>query len=465
MIKFNCLIATLCLGMLSTSGIFAADSKKRKPNIIYVMLDDAGYGDFSEFGSPHVKTPTFDRLCAEGMKFTDHYSGSAVCAPTRCVLMTGLHTGHCRRRDNTAKALLKELSQENGRPLVFLEDEDVTVAEALKEAGYYTAGVGKWALGNPGSTGAPENQGFDYWYGYLDQVHAHDHFPAEIWDGGKMVPVPGNADGKKGTYIPYQQEAKALQLIREHRDQPFFLYMAVTPPHGAYIIPTDDPAFAMYEGIPGGNQVQHYAAMVTRTDQTVGKVMDLLKELGIDEDTIVFYTSDNGPNLPFVKAINSAGGLRGTKRQLYEGGIRAAMAVRWPGEIKAGVSSDFVWDMRDVFPTLCQLADVQAPPHLDGMSVLPTLRGKEQRPRMMHYWEIHSPFQQAVRFGDWKGIRFGTEEPLELYNLEQDRGEAENVADANPGLVRKLEAFLNSSRTESKYFPAKTNRVVRRKKK
>jgi arylsulfatase A-like enzyme len=166
-----------------------------------------------------------------------------------------------------------------------------------------------------------------------------------------------------------------------------------------------------------------------------------------------------------VKAINSAGGLRGTKRQLYEGGIRAAMAVRWPGEIKAGVSSDFVWDMRDVFPTLCQLADVQAPPHLDGMSVLPTLRGKEQRPRMMHYWEIHSPFQQAVRFGDWKGIRFGTEEPLELYNLEQDRGEAENVADANPGLVRKLEAFLNSSRTESKYFPAKTNRVVRRKKK
>ena len=460
-----CLMAIVVFGIVSTTNLRAADASDRKPNIIYVMLDDAGYGDFSAFGSPHVKTPTFDRICAEGMKFTDHYSGSAVCAPTRCVLMTGLHTGHCRRRDNTAKGLVKELSEKNGRPLVFLEHEDVTVAESLRQVGYYTAGVGKWGLGNPGSTGVPENQGFDYWYGYLDQVHAHDHFPDQIWDGGKMTPVPGNQGGAKDTYIPYEQEAKALQLIREHKDEPFFLYLAVTPPHGAYVIPTDDPVFAMYEGIPGGTQVQHYAAMITRTDQTIGKVMELLNELQIDDDTIIFYTSDNGPNQPFAKAIQSAGGLRGVKRMLYEGGIRAAMGVRWPGHVPAGKESDFVWDMRDVFPTLCDLSGAAPPSHLDGMSVVPTLMGKEQQSREMHYWEIHSPFQQAVRFGDWKGIRFGTEESLELYDLGADPGETQNIARSNPEIVRRIEAFLASVRTESPYFPAKTKRVVRRNKK
>lgn len=449
----------------SMLGVWAAEASSKRPNIIYVMLDDAGYGDFSAFGSSHIKTPVFDRICAEGMKFTEHYSGSAVCAPTRCVLMTGLHTGHCRRRDNTAKALVKELSEKNGRPLVFLEDEDITVAESLQEAGYYTAGVGKWGLGNPGSAGVPEKQGFDYWYGYLDQVHAHDHFPEEIWDGGKMVVVPGNQAGKKGTYIPYEQERKALEIVREHKTAPFFLYLAVTPPHGAYVIPADDPVFAEYEGIPGGSQVQHYAAMVARTDQMVGRLLDLLQELGIDDDTIVFYTSDNGPNPPFIKAINSSGGLRGGKRMLYEGGIRAAMGVRWPGRVPAGRESNFIWDMRDVFPTLCELAGVKAPSQLDGMSVVPTLKGEEQQARSMHYWEIHSPFQQAVRFGHWKAIRFGTEEPMELYDLDQDPGEEQDVAQRNPTIVREIEAFLSVSRTESPYFPAKTKRTKKKKKK
>ena len=459
----------LWLGLLFVTVVerpaAAADVTQSKPNVIYIMLDDAGYGDFGAFGSPHVKTPAFDRLCKEGMKFTDHYSGSAVCAPTRCVLMTGLHTGHCRRRDNTAKALQKELSAKNGRPLVFLEDEDVTVAEAMKAAGYFTAGIGKWGLGNPGSSGTPEKQGFDYWFGYLDQVHAHDHFPEQIWDGGKMVDLPYNRNGKKGTYIPYLQETKSLEVIREHQDEPFFLYMAVTPPHGKYVIPTDDPTYAMYDGIPGGEQVRHYAAMITRIDQTVGKVLDLLDELQIADNTLVFYTSDNGPNAPFAKAINSGGGLRGIKRQLYEGGIRAAMAARWPGQIPAGVTSDFVWDMRDVFPTLCDVAGTETPDHLDGMSVLPTLLGKEQRGRSMHYWEIHSPFQQAVRFGNWKGIRFGTREPLALYDLQKDRAESTDVADENPELVAKLTAFLNSARSESPYFPEVQKRVVKRKKK
>ena len=450
----------------SACSLSAAKVEARKPNIIYVMLDDAGYGDFGAFGSEYVKTPTFDQICREGMKFTNHYSGSAVCAPTRCVLMTGLHTGHCRRRDNTAKALTKELSAKNGRPLVFLEPEDVTVAESLKQAGYFTAGIGKWGLGNPGSTGTPEKQGFDYWFGYLDQVHAHDHFPEEIWDGGKMVALPGNAGKQQKTYVPYLQEEKTLQLIRAHRDQPFFLYLAVTPPHGEYIIPTDDPTFAMYDGIPGGKQVQHYAAMITRTDQTVGKVLALLKELKIDEDTILFYTSDNGPNTPFVKAINSSGGLRGIKRQLYEGGLRAAMAVRWPGKIPAGKTSDLVWDMRDFFPTACDLAGATAPDHLDGFSVMPTLLGKPQADRReMHYWEIHSPFQQAVRHGKWKAIRYGTKEPLELYDLSRDRGERQNIAKQNPDVVAKLVAFLAEARTPSEYFPEKAKRSAKRNKK
>ncbi len=450
--------------LLLLPGSLTIAVEPSQPNIIYVMLDDAGYGDFGAFGSKYVKTPTFDRLCAEGMKFTNHYSGSAVCAPTRCVLMTGKHTGHCRRRDNTAKAFVKELSAQNGRPLVFLEDEDATVAEALKSAGYYTAGIGKWGLGNPGSSGVPEKQGFDYWYGYLDQVHAHDHFPAEIWDGGKMVALPENEGNKHVTYIPYKQEEKAIELIREHRDGPFFLYLAVTPPHGKYIIPMDDPAYAMYEGIPGGDTVRHYAAMITRADQTVGKVVDLLGELGIDDNTIVFYTSDNGPNPEFAKAIGSSGGLRGIKRELYEGGIRAAMTVRWPGKIAGGQTNDLIWDMRDVFPTLCALAGADAPAELDGQSVVPTLLGHAQKERQMHYWEIHSPFQQAVRFGRWKGVRFGTQDPLELYNLDDDIAEQHNVSASNPAIVKKLESFLNSSRTDSKYFPAVEHRAAKRSK-
>ena len=459
------LTGVLLIGVLAiASNACAAHADRQQPNIIYLMLDDAGYGDFGSFGSPYVKTPNFDRLCAEGMTFTNHYSGSAVCAPTRCVLMTGLHTGHCRRRDNTAKALTQELSKKNGRPLVFLEDSDVTVAEALHDVGYFTAGVGKWGLGNPGSAGVPEKQGFDYWYGYLDQVHAHDHFPDEIWDGGKMVSVPGNQNKKKETYIPYEQEKKALELIRQNKNKPFFLYLAVTPPHGAYIIPETDPAFAMYEGIPGSKQVQHYAAMITRTDQMVGKILDLLKELELDQNTIMFYTSDNGPNAPFAKAIDSAGGLRGTKRLLYEGGIRAAMAVRWPGGIPAGEKSSFIWDMRDVYPTLCELGGAKTHENLDGISVVPTLMGNAQKPRDMHYWEIHSPFQQAVRFGDWKGIRFGTEEPLELYDLKNDPQEKQNVATDNTAVVQKLETFLATARTDSPYFPAVHKKKPKKKK-
>ena len=442
----------LVFGGQAISRVYA---QEQRPNIIYIMLDDAGYGDFGAFGSPYVKTPHFDKICKEGMLFTQHYSGSAVCAPTRSVLMTGLDTGHTPRRDNTAKANKKELIKKNVRPLVFLEDADLTVAETLKKAGYATGGIGKWGLGNPGSSGVPEKQGFDYWFGYLDQVHAHNHFPEEIWENGSMHKLTGNENGKREQYVPYLQEEKTLDFIKKHKNRPFFLYLAYTPPHGAYIIPEEDPVFSQYEGIPGGKKVQHYAAMITRVDQTVGKVMKLLKELKLDDNTIVFYTSDNGPNKLFAENIKSAGGLRGTKRSLYEGGIRAAMAVRWPEKIAGGIQSDFIWDMRDFFPTACELAGAKIPKGLSGMSVLKTLKGKKQRGRKYHYWEIHSPFQQAVRMGKWKAIRYGTKEALELYNLSTDRAETKNVAAEHPYIIRKLKNFLKTARTPSPYFPAK----------
>jgi arylsulfatase A-like enzyme len=429
-------------------------AQERPPNIIYIMLDDAGYGDFGAFGSDYVKTPNFDRICEEGMKFTQHYSGSAVCAPTRSVLMTGLDTGHTPRRDNTAKGNKQELIDKNGRPLVFLNDSDYTVAEALKKAGYATGGIGKWGLGNPGSDGTPEKQGFDYWFGYLDQVHAHDHFSEEIWEGGKMIDLPGNKNGEQQQYVPYLQEEKTLEFIKDHQKQPFYLYLAYTPPHGKYIIPEDDPVFDQYKGLPGGEMVQHYAAMITRTDQTIGLVLDLLKELNLDEDTIIFYTSDNGPNPPFAKHINSGGGLRGIKRYLYEGGIRAAMAVRWPNKIPAGEVSEFVWDMRDFFPTACELANTKPPTGLNGQSVVTTLKGGKQATRKFHYWEIHSPFQQAVRMENWKAIRFGTKEVLELYDLSKDPSETNNIAEQHPEIIKEIKGFLQTARSPSPYFPA-----------
>jgi len=450
-------VATLGILFLTVSAdlLPSPGTGAERPNIIYVMVDDAGYGDL---GGPIVKTPTFDRMCDEGLRFTDHYSGSSVCAPTRCVLMTGLSTGHCRRRDNTAVAALDDFE---GRPLVFLEPEDLTVAEVLKQAGYTTGGIGKWGLGNSGSTGTPDKQGFDHFYGYLDQVHAHDYYTDWLWCDGEQQKVPGNQGKGRTTYAHDLFEQDTFDFIRKNKDRPFFLYLPYTLPHGKYEIPQDDPAVALYADKPWPQTVKNYAAMITKADRTVGKMLDLLKELGIDDNTIVFYTSDNGPNKPFLEPLGSGGGLRGIKRQLYEGGIRANMVVRWPGKVPAGKTSSFAWSMVDVFPTFCNVAGTATPPGLDGVSVLPTLMGKEQTPIDSIYWEIHHPFQQAVRMGQWKGIRFGTEEPLELYDLSEDEAETTDVAGDHPDVVKKIEADMAESRTESRYWPA----VKKRKKK
>ena len=446
---FLVLIAAIASSPLSSSRCDAMD----RPNIIYIMLDDAGYGDFGAFGSPHIKTPNFDRMCEEGTRFTHHYSGSAVCAPTRCVLMTGLHSGHCRRRDNTATAHQDDFKPE--RPLVFLEPEDITIAEVLQNAGYTTGGIGKWGLGNPGTDGSPDKQGFDHFYGYLDQVHAHSYYPDWLWLDGERQELPGNQNGREATYTHDLFEQDTLQFIRENKDGPFFLYLPYTLPHGKYEIPEDDPALEFYKDKPWSQSIKNYAAMITKADRTVGLILDLLKELHIDGDTIIFYTSDNGPNRQMLKPLNSGGPFRGIKRQLYEGGLRAAMVVRWPGNVPAGKTSEFAWSMVDVFPTLCELAATEAPSHVDGISVGPTLTGRKQKPHEFIYWEIHHPFHQAVRMGHWKGIRFGLKKPLELYDLTNDPGESNNVARQHKDVVEKIEKYLSTARTESRYFPGR----------
>lgn len=433
----------LIVALLScfAANTFAADTKQ--PNIIYIMLDDAGYNDFGAMGSKHVQTPAFDQMAAEGMRFTDHYSGSAVCAPTRCVLMTGLHTGHCRRRDNQAKAN-RDKTDDNG--LVFLQDEDVTVAEVMQKAGYVTGGIGKWGLGNPGFDGSPDKQGFDHFLGYLDQVHAHSYYTDWLWNDGKRMET-----GKR--YSHYFFEEDTLRFIRENQSKPFFLYLPYTLPHGKYEIPADDPAYQIYKDQKWPQQVKNYAAMITRADMTVAKILDLLKELDIDDNTIVFYTSDNGPNPPFLKDLKSNAPFSGIKRSLKEGGIRAAMTVRWPDVVPAGETSDFVWDMRDVFPTACDLAGVDAPAHLDGISVLPTLKGESQAGHPHLYWEFPVRSQQAVRMGKWKGYREGTKSPLELFDLTSDPAEKNNLASKHPQIVQQIETIMAQSHVPSEFWP------------
>jgi len=414
----------------------------RKPNIIFVMLDDAGIGDFGCYGSKAVRTPVMDRMAAEGMRFTQAYTGSPICGPCRCILMTGMHAGHATRRNNRAGDNPPSEGKDKG--LVPLRAEDYTVASLLKSAGYVTGGFGKWGLGNPGTTGAAEKKGFDVFFGYYDQVHAHDYYTDHLVRNGENVPQPAKS------YSHNAIAAEAMKFIRDNKDKPFFLYLPYTLPHGNYVIPSDEP----YTNEPWPQQVKNYAAMITLADRDVGRMLDLLKELKLDNDTIVFYTSDNGPNPPFIKALNSNAGLRGAKGNLYEAGIRMPMVVRWPGQVPAGAVSDFAWTFADFLPTAAAVAGAQPPQGIDGVNILPTLLGKHQPPHTL-YWEFPQPFQQAVRIGDFKGIRFGTADPLVLYDLAKDPKETTDVSAAHPDVVKKMEAFLAAARTDSPYWPAR----------
>ncbi len=434
------------------------------PNIIFVLADDLGYGDLGCYGQKQIRTPNLDRMADEGMRFTDHYAGSTVCAPSRCSLMTGLHTGHTYVRGNREVQPMGQLP---------LPDDTVTLPKVLKRAGYTTALIGKWGLGGPGSTGTPNNQGFDYFFGYLCQRHAHNYYPGFLFRNDERVELKnrvagGREDGagvatEKVEYSHDLLAAEALKFIEENKAGPFFLYLAVTIPHAnneAGKQGMEVPAYGIYADKDWPEPEKGRAAMITRLDRDMGRLMKKLKDLGIDENTVVFFTSDNGPHREGgsdPEFFDSNGPLRGIKRDLYEGGIRVPLIARWPGRIEAGATTGHVSAFWDFLPTFAVLAGGRAPENTDGLCMVPTLLGipNKQKQHKYLYWEFHERgSKQAVRFGPWKAVRSVGGEP-ELYDLEKDIGETANITDRHPEVVAKIEEYLSQARTESEFWPLK----------
>ena len=492
-------VLLMIFALLSLS-VWAHAADQRPPNIVFILADDLGYGDLGCFGQSRIQTPNLDRLAAEGMRLTHHYSGNAVCAPSRCVLMTGKHPGHAFIRDN--RQFRKDSEGQYPIP-----DNTVTLPKLLKERGYSTGGFGKWGLGGPDTSGEPMKQGFDRWFGYNCQAVAHNFFPTYLWDNDQKRPLsnpafsahaklPEGADPKNpASYRQYEgreysadliaEEARAF--VRQHKEQPFFLYWPTTVPHLALQVPEDslrqyaglweDEPYAGSRGYLAHFQPKAaYAAMITRMDREIGRLMDLVHELGLDERTIFVFSSDNGPlngthqglGGPDAIFFNSAGGLRDGKGSLWEGGFRVPTIVRWKGHVPSGSTSERVSGFEDWIPTFMEVAG-KAGSHsgvaagFDGISLVPTLLGKTQPERPFLYREF-SGYQgyQVVRMGDWKGVRVGlsrkqasvaSNRALELYNLRDDPMEARNVASQHPDIVEKLERIMRDQHTPSKEFP------------
>jgi arylsulfatase A-like enzyme len=454
--------AILCLIAFVVPLPLAAADTPRKPNIVFILADDLGYGDLGCYGQKKIKTPNLDKLAADGVRFTQAYAGSTVCAPSRCALMTGLHTGHCRTRGNGGGG--------GPRSNVPLAPDDVCVAELLKKAGYTTALVGKWGLGEEGSTGIPTKQGFDHFFGYLNQHHAHNYYPDFLWRGEKKVEINNpqskveNVAEKFNVYTPDLFLADALRFIDDNKAKPFFLYFATTIPHAnnektrATREGNEVPSDAPYTKEDWPQAEKNKAAMITRLDADVGKLLAKIDELGLAKDTVVIFSSDNGPHQEGgnkVEFFDSSGPLRGFKRSMTDGGIRVPTIIRWTGTVKPTTTSDHVWAFWDFLPTACDLAGVETPKGLDGISIVPTLTGKgeQKRPEFL-YWEFHEGgTKQAVRHGNWKALRLAPSRPLELYDVVADPAEKKNVAADNPQVIAKIEAYLKTARTDSKEFP------------
>ena len=458
----------VCLLLLvSCGGSPEPESAARKPNIVLIVADDLGYGDLGVYGQQEIRTPNLDRMAAEGLRFTDYYAGSTVCAPSRSSLMTGLHTGHKPIRGN------KEVRPMGQHPIA---DEVVTVAEVLKTAGYATGLIGKWGLGGPDSSGIPNRQGFDYFFGYLCQRHAHNYYPEFLFRNEERVPLknklpePVRADGagmaaEKNEYSHDLLAAEAPAFVERHRQQPFFLYLALTIPHAnneAREKGMEAPELGAYAEKDWPEPQKGHAAMISRMDADIGRLLAKISELGLDEQTVVFFTSDNGPhreggNDPHFNDSN--GPLRGIKRDLYEGGIRVPLIARWPGKIEAGRTTGHVSAFWDFLPTLAGIAGAETPAGLDGISMEPTLfsqDGQQRHERL--YWEFHEgrSSKQAVRLGKWKGVRLSPEGPLELYDLAADIGETVNVAADRPEIVAAIESYLAEARSASEFWPLRS---------
>jgi len=445
-----------CVAPALTRGV-AAQSRaraksQRPPNVILIVADDLGWGDLGAYGQRLIRTPNLDRMAREGLRFTDAYAASPVCAPSRASFMTGLHQGHARVRGNMGR----------GGERVPLRPEDLTVAEVLKGAGYRTGVVGKWGLGEPGTTGVPGRQGFDYFFGYLNQNHAHNYYPDYLWRNDARVELP------RGTYSHDLFTREALDFIRREAARPFFLYLAYTLPHAnneltrqtgnGMEIPSDAP----YTRERWSPQQRNYAAMVTRLDADVGKVLVLLKELRLDGETLVVFTSDNGPQGRdeggYEQALfDSNGPFRGLKREVYEGGIRVPLIVRWPGRVRAGRTSAYPATLCDLLPTAAALSGAPQAAMTDGVSLLPLLLGGRAPRRESLYWEFHEGgFAQAVRLGRWKAVRHGARGAVELYDLRADVGEMRDVATRHPALVRRAVEIMRREHVESEDWPLET---------
>lgn len=438
------------LATLTAASLMGQQAPERKPNVILILADDLGYGDLGCYGQKQIQTPNIDRLAAEGVRFTQAYAGSTVCAPSRCCLMTGKHTGHARVRGNAGRDASLTL-------------EDVTVSEIFKKAGYRTGLFGKWSLGGLDTPGYPTKRGFDEWFGYFSQRHAHNYFPEHLLDGNHEVLLNGNFGAQKKDYAHDLFTKRALQFLESDDPRPFFLHVCYTIPHANNELGRDTgngmeiPDNAPYTNRPWPEQEKNFAAMITHMDRDVGRIMEQLKKRGLDQNTLVIFTSDNGPHREgghdpdFFK---SSGPLRGIKRDLYEGGIRVPAIARWRGTIPEGTVSDHPWAFWDFFPTVAELTGQPAPRDTDGISILPALLGKAQRRHEFFYWEFHERgFAQAVRMGDWKAVRFGLTKPLELYDLKKDPGEKNNVAAQHPDVVARIEKYLATARTDSELFP------------
>ena len=457
MIRLKQTLAQL-VGLATLLGALSLAAAER-PNLIFILSDDLAQGDVGCYGQKLIQTPRLDRMAQEGTRYTQAYCGTSVCAPSRASLMTGLHTGHCPVRGNW------EIKPEGQLPL---PAETVTVAQILKGAGYATACMGKWGMGMFQTTGSPLKKGFDHFFGYNCQRHAHSYFPTYLYRDDQRFELPGN-DGKGigKTYAQNLIQEDVLQWVRAHRDQPFFLFYAITLPHGRQEI--DD--LGLYADKPWTAEQKAYAAQVTRLDRDVGQLLDLLKALGLDSKTLVFVAGDNGssfgPNSALGRLFNQAGnGLRGFKRGLYEGALRQAALARWPGVVPAGSVRDEPWAFWDFLPTAAELAGAQMPAGCptDGRSLVPFLKGGPAPQRESFYWELHETQKplQALRLGDWKAVKNGPQAPVELYNLAADRGETNNLATQQPNLVAKATALMKSAHTDDPNWPL-TGRAERRK--
>jgi arylsulfatase A-like enzyme len=452
----------LSIPLLRYSSCKTVDNR---PNIIFIMADDLGYGHLGCFGQKIIQTPHIDKLSREGMTFTQAYSGCSVCAPSRDTLMTGRHSGHISVRGNGGG--------------VSLSKNDTTIAQILKKAGYATGLFGKWGLGEEGTVGVPNKKGFDEFFGYLHQLHAQFYYPEFLWDNQTKYQLPANRDGQRGQYSHDLIMERASAFIGKHYTQPFFLYLPVAIPHHEFIAPEE--TLQMYRGKFEENPIDHwrdgyalpkepkatFAAMVTHLDKSVGKLMALLKEFRIDDNTVVIFTSDNGAahgpleNAAFFQAN---GPLRDYKGSLYEGGIRVPMIARWSGHIEPASKNNHVTYFPDYLPTLAELAGASSfvPENIDGLSIVPTLREQgQQMKHQMLYWEdaeyerippyqmIKSTFMQAVRIDQWKAVVNSPAAPIELYNLSDDLGEEHDIANKNPQIIQKIKNILNTAHQEA----------------